>query len=549
MSDTLTIISHVYNEEYLLPFWLEQHMQIFDHGIIIDYCSSDRSVEIIKKYCPTWEVVKTKNLNSDGTPNFQAKLVDLEVNEIEQRVAGYKICLTTTEFLFITKPKAEAMKTLTRDKYYHVDIHAVMANKYNFFPKNAVEFFSSIELFGHASKTMQRGNRIIHAEPKLEYDCGRHTRAHPMGDNGEKDEFNCDAFFILWTKFYPCNHKMFERKLQVQNNIPQCDKASGSGAQHITDIKKLLEAYKTDITNHVTPTAQYPHFIKPHIDASCEQIRKNNVYYSELYVDSEWGSDYVMLNNDINLLKNTEFDNVGYKIIDIDDFSDTLRDFISSEINSVAGYEVDLVRYHEEITSKEHKQILNSMPYKKDKTPAIKAFSDYLEKTISDILNEPIKIFNGDLWFRICRPSDICDNDYNPCHRDVYLDFYRNIVNIYLPVAGSNEKSSLTICPGSHKWNENQTRVTKGGAHFKYQDKKYSVDAIVASKPPLEMVRPNPTANQLMLFSPYLVHGCATNENYDITRISLEVRFIRDDENGAKQEAEFNEFLKIRNWR
>jgi ectoine hydroxylase-related dioxygenase (phytanoyl-CoA dioxygenase family) len=63
------------------------------------------------------------------------------------------------------------------------------------------------------------------------------------------------------------------------------------------------------------------------------------------------------------------------------------------------------------------------------------------------------------------------------------------------------------------------------------------------------MVRPNPTETQMMLFSPYLVHGCATNENYDITRISLEVRFIRDDENGAKQEAEFNEFLKIRNWR
>ena len=55
-TDTLTVISHIFNEEYLLPFWLENHKNMFDHGIIIDYCSTDSSVEIIKKYCPTWEL-------------------------------------------------------------------------------------------------------------------------------------------------------------------------------------------------------------------------------------------------------------------------------------------------------------------------------------------------------------------------------------------------------------------------------------------------------------------------------------------------------------
>jgi hypothetical protein len=33
----ITVISHIFNEEYLLPFWLEHHRTIFDHGIIIDY--------------------------------------------------------------------------------------------------------------------------------------------------------------------------------------------------------------------------------------------------------------------------------------------------------------------------------------------------------------------------------------------------------------------------------------------------------------------------------------------------------------------------------
>jgi ectoine hydroxylase-related dioxygenase (phytanoyl-CoA dioxygenase family) len=122
-------------------------------------------------------------------------------------------------------------------------------------------------------------------------------------------------------------------------------------------------------------------------------------------------------------------------------------------------------------------------------------------------------------------------------------------VNIYLPVVGSNENSSLKMQPGSHKWNENETMVTKGGAFFRNTNKKYSVDAIVASKLPLEMIRPNPTIEQIMLFSPYLIHGCSDNNNENETRISLEVRFIRNDANGEKQEENFNNFLKNRSWR
>ena len=63
------------------------------------------------------------------------------------------------------------------------------------------------------------------------------------------------------------------------------------------------------------------------------------------------------------------------------------------------------------------------------------------------------------------------------------------------------------------------------------------------------MICPNPNINQIMLFSPYLIHGCSNNNNDNITRISLEMRFIKNDEKGLKQEFEFNKFLKIRDWR
>ena len=63
------------------------------------------------------------------------------------------------------------------------------------------------------------------------------------------------------------------------------------------------------------------------------------------------------------------------------------------------------------------------------------------------------------------------------------------------------------------------------------------------------MICPNPSPTQLMLFSPYLIHGCSFNNNDDVTRISVEIRFIKKNEQGIKQENDLNNFLLIRNWR
>ena len=52
MKEKLTIIGTFYNEEYLLPYWLKHHTRLFDHGILINWGSTDNSVEIIKRYAP-----------------------------------------------------------------------------------------------------------------------------------------------------------------------------------------------------------------------------------------------------------------------------------------------------------------------------------------------------------------------------------------------------------------------------------------------------------------------------------------------------------------
>jgi ectoine hydroxylase-related dioxygenase (phytanoyl-CoA dioxygenase family) len=39
--------------------------------------------------------------------------------------------------------------------------------------------------------------------------------------------------------------------------------------------------------------------------------------------------------------------------------------------------------------------------------------------------------------------------------------------------------------------------------------------------------RPDPQAGEVLVFSPYLIHGGAMNFNSDVTRLSLEMRFWR----------------------
>jgi ectoine hydroxylase-related dioxygenase (phytanoyl-CoA dioxygenase family) len=267
------------------------------------------------------------------------------------------------------------------------------------------------------------------------------------------------------------------------------------------------------------------------------------VYYPELVDDSFWGDDGVLLNKDINLLEHTPCNSKGYGVFSCKNYSQFLQDFLQKRISTILGKEIKIEDYHSLVNEEEHKKILNQMPYKKHE---FEEFSNYIESYMSELLHEKVKIFNDDIWVRICRPNS--SDDFNPCHRDVYLDFYKNTVNIYLPILGSNEKSSLLLQEGSHVWNENTTAVTRGGAHFKTKDKKYSVDAIVQSKIKLNMIRPNPSMDEVLVFSPYLIHGCSDNQN-DITRMSLEVRFIKDDIHGLNQEKDIQEFIKNRLWR
>lgn len=147
-----------------------------------------------------------------------------------------------------------------------------------------------------------------------------------------------------------------------------------------------------------------------------------------------------------------------------------------------------------------------------------------IEERISAICKVPLiarNPFDGQsiFHFRVIRPRQ---RDNNPLHRDVWLEDYADCINLYIPVAGSNALSSLIIIQGSHRWPESRIERTDSGAEV--GGVKYNVPAVTAVSGDYTVVRPDPASNQVLIFSPYLVHGGAVNLNADKTRVSIEMR-------------------------
>ena len=48
----VTLIAHVWNEAFLLPYWLRHHRPRFDHGVVIDYASTDGTPDLVRRWAP-----------------------------------------------------------------------------------------------------------------------------------------------------------------------------------------------------------------------------------------------------------------------------------------------------------------------------------------------------------------------------------------------------------------------------------------------------------------------------------------------------------------
>jgi len=252
--------------------------------------------------------------------------------------------------------------------------------------------------------------------------------------------------------------------------------------------------------------------------------------------ETKFGEDEVLLDKEIDLTKNTNFSESGFALVDFLSSTENqhIRDVIKQTIYhfilednpqfSVSFEAFKLNHYHLYVNDQQHQYIVKRLRVGID--PELLGFDiQKIEERISQIVKRPVtskipsqkKVF---VMFRIVRPLT---PENNPPHKDSWLAIHKNAINAYFPVAGSSVLSSLPVLPASHRWKESDIERTVQGANTGIHS--YVVPAVVACKKEMKMIRPQPATNQIMIFSPYLIHGGAYNFDPQNTRVSLELRF------------------------
>lgn len=210
-----TVITHFYNEEYLLPWWLEHHKKIFDFGILIDYASTDRSLEICKEICPHWQILQSPNEKFGYATN------DKEVEFCERQLSGWRIALTLTEFLVGDVNKL--MHNEPHDSQYSLPM--IIFASYN--PSGTLDYSKPLweqctTGLPYTHFEIAQMSRSLHNFNYMVYQPGRHFWPHTTEDA---------AIF----KFSNCliGKGMINRRLQIQHRVSDDDLKSGIADQHV----------------------------------------------------------------------------------------------------------------------------------------------------------------------------------------------------------------------------------------------------------------------------------------------------------------------------
>lgn len=249
------------------------------------------------------------------------------------------------------------------------------------------------------------------------------------------------------------------------------------------------------------------------------------------------GGAHVLLDGDDDLTQSRPWAGDGFTLapfLAADEFarlSDGIRATLRARVTA-SGITVPddftLERYHDVVTTDEAHAVVSGRGPWCHPVGDLAVPVDRISARVSEILGVAVSTtpphaeFPEHFCYRVVRPRS---RDNNPPHRDVWLDRLRHAVNIYVPFAGSTPRSSLPLVRGSHRWKESEIERTTEGARV--NGMAFTVPSVVGAAHPLRLERPNPGPNEVLVFSPYLIHGGAFNQQTDATRVSLEMRFWR----------------------
>lgn len=266
----------------------------------------------------------------------------------------------------------------------------------------------------------------------------------------------------------------------------------------------------------------------------CKLLIDGQPFQFEVEGNFNYGANEVLYKSH-PILKECDWEEKGYKVIDLlnaQEYASFEKQALSI-INRIIKNELDLERprlknltdYHKVVEHNEdHFKVISKTRFLKSSDFSIDL--NQISSKVSQVIGREVGIYNPKLEeeiiiLRISRPNTL---DINPLHRDGYLEIWENTINVWIPIAGCNHKSTLPIIPGSHLWNEQHVlRTAPKGA--KINGLTYHVPGIIGGPyAELKSVRPNPGKGQALIFTPFIVHGSAINQNPDTTRMSLELR-------------------------
>lgn len=213
ISTTKSVTLHFYNEEYLLPWWLEHHRKIFDYGVMINYASTDRSVDIIKELCPHWKVIDSRN------KDFGVTGLDAELMDVEAQFTGWRCSLSATEFLV---GNYDLLDNAPEKKQYKIPTITFMDwDPIGHFKSGVPLWKQKSKVITHKVQPFFRTPRSIH-NYELKYPIGgRHFLEYTTEDLAIFHFGNCIS-----------SPEMLRRRLQIQYRIPETDKANNWGHNH-----------------------------------------------------------------------------------------------------------------------------------------------------------------------------------------------------------------------------------------------------------------------------------------------------------------------------
>ena len=248
---TIGVATPIYNEEYLLPIFLE-HYKFADEIIFFyDTDTTDRSLEVIHKHKKTNVIIQPYN-TGDGMNDYY--MIDLLHEKLKYTTMDYTICVDGDELLFHTNKNFE---TLGEDikNYISKDLcDYYLAAFFHMLPDSTEERDITPDKpiweqrkYGWFEDTYLKPC-IIKKDSKLEYSIGKHW----LIEDGKHHSPVNQHFGIECMGFQGCHLNNVNEEIAIQRRIiNRCTRLSkvqrerGAGSEYfdLTE-EKIREGFR-----------------------------------------------------------------------------------------------------------------------------------------------------------------------------------------------------------------------------------------------------------------------------------------------------------------